>query len=205
MNAEGAAGKRVAASRRVAAGRGVAAVVLAAGAGSRFASDRSKLLVPWQGKPLVVWAINAAVDAGIGPVWVVTGATELEAVLPAGVVQIPNPRWADGQATSVAAALEKARAENLDAVVVGLADQPMVPAEAWRRVAGADAPIAVATYDGRRRNPVRLAAEVWDLLPDAGDEGARGVMGQHKHLVAEVACEGHPEDIDTVEDLARWS
>ena len=186
--------------------------MLAAGAGSRFGPDPThgsshKLLAPWRGRPLVQWAVQAAARAAIGPVWVVTGAADVEAaVLEAASVELlANPRWADGQATSLHVAVARAAAEGLDAIVVGLGDQPLIPASAWRAVASAGGAIAVATYDGRRRNPVRLGPSVWDELPTTGDEGARVVIQQRPELVREVACTGNPVDIDTVEDLSRWS
>jgi CTP:molybdopterin cytidylyltransferase MocA len=115
---------------------------------------------------------------------------------------VANPRWADGQATSLQAALGWARAEELDILVVGLGDQPLVPPEAWAAVAAADSPLAIATFGGRRRPPVRLAREVWPLLPTEGDAGARVLMAQLPDLVGEVACPGDPLDVDRPEDLA---
>jgi CTP:molybdopterin cytidylyltransferase MocA len=102
-------------------------------------------------------------------------------------------------------ALDLARRRGLSCVVVGLGDQPLVPVSAWRKVAASPAPIAAASYGGRRRNPVRLAKEIWDMLPAEGDEGARVLMREHPELVEEVPCEGEPIDIDTREDLSRWS
>lgn len=187
----------------------VAAVVLAAGEGRRFAAsggDGSKLLVPFRGRPLWSWAVSSAAAAEIGPVWVVTGAAELPVGGGVdGVEILTNPRWAEGMATSLQVAVAQARRSGLDAIVVGLADQPLVTAEAWRRVAAAERPIARASYDGLPGHPVRLAAEVWARLPATGDEGARTLIRCHPELVDDVACPGHPADVDTREDVQRWS
>lgn len=182
-------------------------MVLAAGGGTRFvASDGThKLLASWRGRPVVDWAVTAAVAAGIGPVWVVTGAVDLTGALPPGVRVLHNGAWAEGQATSLAVAVDTATAEGHEAIVVGLGDQPMIQPQAWQAVAGDSHPVAVATYGGRRSNPVRLGREVWPLLPRQGDTGARPLLQQRPELVGEVACPGDPADFDTVEDLAAWS
>ena len=186
----------------------VGAAVLAAGAGLRYVASggtNNKLLASWRGRPVVHWALEHALEADFERMWVVTGAVALDDVLPPGVEVLVNPRWAEGQATSLQVAIGAARLAGLDAVVIGLGDQPMILASTWRLVANANGPIAVATYDGQRRNPVRLAREAWDLLPAVGDEGARSVMRTRPELVTEIACDGEPMDIDTVEDLTRWN
>jgi molybdenum cofactor cytidylyltransferase len=181
-----------------------AAVLLAAGAGSRFTGPAPKLLAPFRGRAVVDWAIAAAVGAGLDDVFVVCGSVPVDP--PVGVTRIDNPRWQDGIATSLGAGVDAARAAGHDAVVVGLADQPLVVAEAWRLVAAAVAtPLAVATYAGTQGHPVRLARVVWDDLPTTGDEGARRLLRGRPELVTAVPCPGSGADIDTVEDLRRWS
>jgi molybdenum cofactor cytidylyltransferase len=198
------------------------AVLLAAGAGRRYAASgghEHKLQAPFRGRPLVTWALDHALAAAIGPVWIVTRPTD--PTLPgvdgvggvggddtdrqAGVEILVNPRWAEGMATSLQVAVARARTEGCAAVVVGLADQPLVTAEAWRRVAAAGRPVARATYDGVPGHPVRLAATVWASLPVTGDEGARSLIRVHPELVEDVPCPGHPADVDTREDVQRWS
>jgi molybdenum cofactor cytidylyltransferase len=180
--------------------------VLAAGAGSRFL-DGHKLLAPLKGRPLLWWSVASALGAGLDETIVVTGAVDLSSALPEGEVTVlENERWSEGLASSLQVAVRHAGERGHEAVVVGLGDQPMILPGAWRAVAERDdVPIVVATYDGRRRNPVRLAASVWPLLPTTGDEGARVVMARQPELVGEVACSGVAADVDTVEDLAQWS
>ena len=181
-------------------------MVLAAGGGTRFAGEHHKLLVPFRGQPLVRWAVEHALGAGLDETIVVQGAVDLaDALKGLDVRLVANPAWASGQATSLGVAVDEAGRAGLAAVVVGLGDQPLVPSEAWSAVAGGSAPISVATYDGRRRNPVRLVAAVWPLLSFDGDEGARALMRSRPDLVGEVACTGTAVDIDTLEDLAQWS
>lgn len=183
----------------------VAAVLLAAGGASRF-GDGAKLLATFRGRPLVSWALDAALGAGLDELIVVQGATDLDSVVPEEATLLGNDDWASGLATSLGVALDYCGRQGHRSAVVGLGDQPLVSAEAWRLVeAERTTPIAVATYDGRRRNPVRLDGVVWPLLPSSGDEGARALMRSRPELVTEVPCPGDPIDIDTVEDLARWS
>jgi len=179
------------------------AVVLAAGGGTRFRGPGHKLDAAVGGQALVDRAVGAALSAGVGPVVVVT-AGQLASDIHPSVVHVINDHWSDGQITSLRRGIEAARELGAGAVVVGLGDQPFVTPDAWRAVAAADAAIAVATYDGTRGHPVKLRADVWDLLPTEGDEGARTLMRLRPDLVAGVPCEGSPIDIDTVEDLRRW-
>ena len=185
----------------------VAAVVLAAGGGTRFAGDSHKLVAAFRGRPLVAWAVDAALSSGIGPVAVVEGAVPLGGLVPVGVEVLANTAWAEGQATSLGVAVDWARAGGHEAVVIGLGDQPLIEPSAWRAVADAppEPPIVVATYGERRGNPVRLGAATWPLLSFRGDEGARELMRRRPDLVGAVACEGSPADVDTVEDLEQWS
>jgi len=190
-------------------GEVVVTVVLAAGGGTRFRSDHHKLTTTLHGTPLVVHSVIHALDGAVGPVVVVAGAIDLPlpAELDARVHLVVNPAWADGQSTSMSAGIAAAAALGADHVVIGLGDQPGIPASAWRTIATAPPqwPIVVASYDGRRGpHPVRLHRSVWPLLPTTGDDGARHLMREHPSLVHEVACTGTAADIDTLEDVQRW-
>jgi CTP:molybdopterin cytidylyltransferase MocA len=185
----------------------VAIAILAAGRGSRLGGDVPKPLVELRGRPLVSWALDAATTSGLRPVVLVVGhhGGAVARVAPEGVVVARSRRWRRGIARSLRAALEALDPwAQVGAVAVGLADQPLVGADAYRRLADAyraGASMAVATYHGQRRNPVLLARTMWAQARELdGDEGARVLMDDE---AVEVDCTdtGSAADVDTLDDL----
>jgi CTP:molybdopterin cytidylyltransferase MocA len=185
-----------------------AGLVLAAGAASRY--GRPKVLERFGDRTLLEHACHALAGGGCDPVLVVLGAGADEVrravPLPSTVV---NPDWRTGMASSLRAGLA-GLPPHATAVVVALADQPLVGPEVVRRLvaAGRDgARAAVATYAGRPRNPVLLHRSVFAEVAASvhGDEGARGWLRANPDRVVLVPCDGlgDPLDIDTPADLAR--
>ena len=100
-------------------------------------------------------------------------------------------------------ALEATEAE---ALVVVLGDEPLLSAEAVRRVVAArgELPAVRATYSGTPVHPTLIERELWpQLLALRGDHGAAGVLGDVGFTA--VACDdlASPVDIDTPDDLKR--
>ncbi|MEE2038568.1 nucleotidyltransferase family protein [Nocardiopsis sp. CT-R113] len=185
------------------AGR-VAGLLLAAGSGSRL--GRPKALVEVGGERLVDRGVRTLGDGGCAPVMVVLGAADA-VVRDAHTVH--NPDWESGMGSSVRAGID-ALPESVDAVLIALADQPLVTPEAVHRLVEAHdqgARAAVATYNGNQRNPVMLGREYWSTVYGLAvhDVGARPFLRAYSHLVTAVACDdvASPEDIDTAEDLER--
>jgi len=185
----------------------VAVAVLAAGRGSRLGGDIPKPLVELRGRPLVSWALDAATGSDLRPVVLVVGhhGNAVARVAPEGVIVVRSRRWRRGIARSLRAALEVLEPwAQVGAVAVGLADQPLVGPDAYRRLAGAyreGASLAVATYHGQRRNPVLLGRTMWAKARQLdGDEGARVLMDEG---AVEVDCTdtGSAADVDTLDDL----
>ena len=183
----------------------ISGVVLAAGTSSRFGSTKQVAVV--DGKPLVVHAIDALREAGVGELIVVVGhdADVVEAALPDDALIVRNPAYRDGQATSLAAALHAAAADS-EAAVVLQADQPGVTAHDLRALIGgfrlARTQIARLRYlDGP--GPALLSREIYGQAGHLhGDAGARLLIASHPEWVHEVPVDRPaPPDIDTPDDL----
>lgn len=182
-------------------------VLLAAGSGTRFGGNQHKLLSLIDGQTIFSRSLSSMAGSGLDGFIVVSGALDLTGHL-GDIEEVHNPDWETGQRSSVITAMKFARSHGYDAIVVGLADQPFLTSQAWINVASSTSPIAVATYNGTRGNPVRLHSSVWDTFEDLEadpDAGARSLIHLHPELVREVACEGNSADIDTTEDLDTWT
>jgi len=196
----------------------VAGVLLAAGEGSRL--GRPKALVELDGQTLAERGVTMLRTGGADPILVVAGAVQVNVEK---IHAVYNEQWRTGMGSSLRAALraltdaEGAQdglaatlAVDVGAVVVALADQPLIGTEAVARLIAAyrgGAGVAVACYDGKPRNPVLLAREYWPevIAAATGDQGARAFLHARPELVTHVECgdTGSPDDIDTAADLDR--
>jgi CTP:molybdopterin cytidylyltransferase MocA len=187
----------------------VAGVVLAAGAGQRF--GKPKALVELEGQLLVDRAVRTLTDGGCDPVVVILGARAADVVREAelaGAVVLVNDGWEEGMGSSLRCALASLPDLGAPAAVIALVDQPGVSSDVVRRLVDrwdGREPAVVASYDGKPRNPVLLAASIWpDVAALAvGDVGARAWLRAHVDEVVTVACDdlGTSADIDTPADL----
>ena len=189
----------------------VAAVVLAAGQGLRFGSQ--KLLAPLGDRPLLQHALDAVNGSSLSPIVLVLGA-DADAIA-AGVRVgrarlVRNPDHATGQASSLKVGLRSL--DTSDAAVVVLGDQPNVTAALLDALVAAQrssgAPAVVCAQDGRRSPPTLLHRDLWREVDGLrGDTGAREVLAHHPDVaVFEVAdVLARLDDVDTPADRERLS
>ncbi len=181
----------------------LAALVLAAGAGSRFGGD--KLSAQFRGEPLIAHAIRAARAAPVNRVIVVCppalaigdwpGAPEVEAL------RMASPELSASLKAGIAAVAA------CGGTFVFLGDMPLIPAglasELAARLEGNFA--AVPRYRGKYAHPVLLSARAFAAIADlTGDEGAGRLLKSREDLAfVDCADEGVILDIDRAEDIAR--
>ncbi|SEB12697.1 NTP transferase domain-containing protein [Variovorax sp. YR216] len=192
----------------------IGAVLLAAGAGSRL-GGRPKSLLELGGVPLIRRQLIALSGAGVDEVVVVLGhhAEAIEAAVrdfPVTLVRNPSPD--DGQASSVRTGLQ-ALSTRLDAVIVALADQPMINAQDITALIGAfkkrgDASMVVPRVAGEPGNPVIFEAALRDeWLAGEANAACRRWRDAHPERVRWFDTDNvrYRVDIDTPEDLAGFT
>jgi molybdenum cofactor cytidylyltransferase len=192
----------------------VGAVLLAAGAGSRL-GGRPKSLLELGGVPLIRRQLIALSGAGVDELVVVIG--HHAEMIEAAVREFPltlarNPAPDDGQASSVRVGL-RALAGKIDAVIIALADQPLLNAQDITALIAAfknrgEAAMVVPRVAGEPGNPVIFEAGLRDEWL-AGDVNAacrrwREAHPQRVHWF-DTDNSRYRVDIDTPEDLRRFT
>jgi molybdenum cofactor cytidylyltransferase len=184
----------------------VAGILLAAGASSRFGSD--KLLHPvGAGVPMALASARALAPALD---WVVAvlrpGDEALRRLLVAeGIECAQCLRSHDGMGASLGTGVSAAT--SAQGWLIALADMPFVRTDTIRRIVealAAGAPIAVPRYAGRQGHPVGFAADFgFELRSIQGDVGARSVLERHAAEIVWVDCDdpGVLRDVDVPADL----
>ena len=193
------------------------AIVLAAGAGSRFGG--AKLTAPWRGGVLIDGALAAAFAAPARSVTLVTGADprvrEASRAFAATLGQTSRLRLvhaqdhAEGMAATLRAGIVALPADTAGAFVF-LGDMPLIPPAILPRLAAAlarGARAAAPVFDGRRGHPVLFGRGLFAaLMALIGDQGARSVLQDLEHgsvALIEAADSGVLFDVDVVGDLGR--
>jgi molybdenum cofactor cytidylyltransferase len=189
--------------------RNVAAVILAAGASSRF--GQPKQLLPFQGESLVRRVVRSAIEAGCARVIVVAGAardrieTELSGT-PAIVVE--NPGWQRGLGTSIRCGLLHLRSWQPEsaAVVLLVCDQPFVDASVIRSLIAewenSRKPIVACRYAGTLGVPALFDRSCFEEILSLPDEtGAKALLQSRSADVAQIEFEKGAIDIDTRADF----
>ncbi|MEZ4523102.1 MAG: NTP transferase domain-containing protein [Thermomicrobiales bacterium] len=188
----------------------VAAVVLAAGGSTRLGQPKQLLNV--DDMPLLSRTLELARRSDLDPLVVVLGGYEndIRASVPlAGFQIVSNPRFDEGQSTSLVAGVG-ALPDDVDGALVLLGDQPLLPPRVIELLLENFDPERDAAvrprYDAGAGNPVLISKRLFPEISElTGDVGARDVLRAHRDEIREVEVAGWsaPPDVDTIEDYER--
>jgi molybdenum cofactor cytidylyltransferase len=172
-----------------------AVAVLAAGRGMRFGGGKLEAICA--GKPLGRWVLDAVEDAGLGPGVIVTGPEGVS--FAAGWTALVNRQPERGIGSSLALAAGAALERGDAALLVLLADMPLVPAAYLRKLALSPAPAATRQPGGHPGVPALLDRELMESAATlSGDRGAGPLLAGATVLDPPA---GMLRDVDTAEDL----
>jgi len=190
----------------------VRAVILAAGASSRMGRPKAGLTLGPTGETFLTRIIRHMIDAGIPDIVVVTGAAA-EAVRDAAQpVRAPirfehNPRWSDGQLSSLVAGLRPRQGDVVESALVTLVDTPFVRADTIRLVVSTwrvrRPPIVRPARGEVHGHPVLFDGALFQELRDADPRvGAKAIVRAYANQIVNVPVQddGAFRDVDTPDE-----
>lgn len=181
-------------------------IVLAAGAGRRFGSDKRRAALP-NGDTLLSATLASIPDDFAGKLLVLRQEDQDLADRFTGEWQIclaSDPQ--SGMANSLASGI--AQAQHWDAALIALGDMPWVQPETYMAVRDAlqDADIVVPLHEGKRGNPVAFGQKYFEEIEGlSGDRGARELLVKYADSCRylETGDEGILRDVDHPDALGR--
>ncbi len=189
---------------------GISAVLLAAGESTRM--RQPKPLLPWQGKTLLEYQVQALIDAGASEVVVVLGHRAVDVlhyVRGPGVSSVINDQYRQGKTTSIKAGLRSIQRQ-ADGVLLLAVDQPRTPAILERVLhehTESGALITAPRYQGHGGHPLLFSISLKPELEAISEErmGIREVMERHEAEIHWVEFDTPlvSLDINTPEDFDR--
>lgn len=180
-----------------------AAIILAAGAGTRFGEPKVNATLS-DGRTFLQAVCEGAETTGASPIVAVVPP---DTAVPAPIRGVVNARARDEQVMSLRLGLAQLANTDAQGALVWPVDHPFVHATSALAVVDAarrtGAPIVVPVHNGRRGHPVWFARETWRELMTVADGGARAVVRAYGDRVHEVVVDdpGVLRDIDTPADL----
>lgn len=183
------------------------AILMASGHSKRM--NTNKLLLPFQGKPMIEHTLQAIKSCSFDRVIVVAkDKAVLQLALQYGFQSIYNEQSQLGQSISIRLGVSHSDKQSAFMFLVG--DQPCLTSNTIEELIllHKDSPhqIILPTSMGNNKNPVIFPPQVRnELLSLEGDMGGRTVIKNHPELVLKFEFGNQPDffDIDTVEDLEK--
>jgi molybdenum cofactor cytidylyltransferase len=185
----------------------ICAIILAAGESTRIGTN--KLLLPWNGKPMISFIIENVIQAQFDHILVVLGAFR-DDILPL-IKKMPvrhcyNPYYKQGMLSSVQCGFRNLP-DTANAAMVFLGDQPMISGAVARLLIQeyrkSKAGMLVPSYKGKRGHPVLIDTKYKNAIEKLDPaEGLRALFYRSNEDIKEVEVDepGILRDIDTLND-----
>ena len=184
----------------------IAGLILAAGGSSRM-GDQNKLMMPFQGKPMLNHVVNASLNSNLTQTFVVVGhqSSEIKNLVQSDDIQcVENEQWETGMASSIVAGISQLK--QFDGFLILLGDMPLVTPKLINEIIfhGSADKIVIPIKDGLHGNPVFFGSKFRDeLLTLYGDSGAKKVIQDNLLSMIKIEIQSNTifKDYDTKESL----
>lgn len=184
----------------------IAGLILAAGGSSRM-GDQNKLMMPFQGKPMLNHVVNASLNSNLTQTFVVVGhqSSEIKNLVQSDDIQcVENEQWETGMASSIVAGISQLK--QFDGFLILLGDMPLVTPKLINEIIvhGSVDKIVTPIKNGLYGNPVFFGAKFRDeLLTLYGDSGAKKVIQDNISSMIKIEIQSNTifKDYDTKESL----